>query len=310
MAEKKSVSTASMSRDDWLEARRAGIGGSDAGAICGLNPYRSPIDVWMDKTGRAVEQPDKEAMRLGRDLEQYVADRFTEQTGLKVRKDNRILKSKDFPFMLANIDRRVVGENAILECKTASPYNAYLWKDGNCPESYEIQCHHYMAVTGAAKVYLAALILGVDFVIVEVNRDEDLIRNLCNIEEHFWKHNVLANEMPVPDGSDAATKAIKEMFPDATEKTVDLSHMQALLERYDNIHKLEDELEEEKDSIKQQFQMAMQDADTAYIGERKLTWKNAKPRIIVDSKRLKAEAPEIFQAYGKEVKPGRTFRIW
>lgn len=306
----KSISTAKMSREEWIAARRAGIGGSDAGAICGLNPYRSPVDVWLDKTGRSQEKPDREAMRIGRDLEQYVADRFAEKTGLKVRKDNRILTSTDFPFMLANIDRRIVGENAILECKTASPYNRGLWQDGKCPESYEVQCHHYMAVTGAAKVYLAALILGVDFVVVEINRDEDVIRDLRNIEGEFWNKYVITGEMPAPDGSGAATEAIRELFPTASEKTVDLSHMSDLIERYDEIHMLEDELEEEKDSIKQQLQIAMQDADTAYIGDRKITWKNTNPRTVVDSKRLRAEAPETFEKFTRKVGGGRTFRIW
>ena len=304
------ISTKNMTHEEWLEARQAGIGGSDAGAICGLNPYRSSIDVWMDKMGKAPEKPDNEAMRVGRDLEQYVADRFTERTGLKVRKDNHIIINPEYSFMLANVDRRIVGENALLECKTVSPYNAYLWKDGNCPASYEVQCHHYMAVTGAAKVYLAALIMGMDFVVVEIPRDEEVIRYLRNIEQDFWTNFIETGEMPAPDGSEAAAKAIRELFPESAEKTVDLSFMQPTIERIDQITQLEDELKREKDGLKQQIQLHMEDADTAFIGERKITWKTSKPRVTVDSKRLKEEMPVVYKAFSKEGKPTRTFRIW
>lgn len=304
------ISTRDMTREQWLQARRSGIGGSDAGAICGLNPYRSPIDVWMDKMGKAPEKPDNEAMRVGRDLEQYVADRFVEKTGLKVRRDNHIIVSQEYSFMLANVDRRIVGENALLECKTVSPYNAFLWKEGKCPEYYEVQCHHYMAVTGAEKVYLAALIMGMDFVVVEIPRDEEVIRYLRNIEQDFWNSYIETGEMPAPDGSEAASRAIRELFPTSDQQTVDLSFMQPQIERIDQITALEDELKKEKESLKQQIQMEMKDADTAFVGERKITWKTSKPRVTVDSKRLKEEMPVIYEAFTKTGKASRTFRIW
>ena len=151
----KLVSTLHMDHEVWLENRRKGIGGSDAGSICGLNPYSSAIAVFQDKTQPLTEKPDNESMRQGRDLEEYVARRFMEETGKKVRRANAIFYKEEQPFMLANVDRLIVGENAGLECKTASAYSADKWKDGHIPESYEIQCHHYMAVTGADAWYIA-----------------------------------------------------------------------------------------------------------------------------------------------------------
>ncbi|MCM1128212.1 MAG: YqaJ viral recombinase family protein, partial [Lachnospiraceae bacterium] len=135
-----SISTAGITREAWLRMRKKGIGGSDAGAVCGLNPYISPMKVYQDKTSEEITDIDNEPMRQGRDLEEYVAKRFMEETGLKVRRSNKMYQSREHPFMLADVDRLVVGEDAGLECKTASAYSADKWKDGEIPAHYLIQC--------------------------------------------------------------------------------------------------------------------------------------------------------------------------
>ena len=137
-----------VSHEQWLKLRKTGIGGSDAGAVCGLNPYSSAMKVFQDKISDTVEEADNETMRIGHDLEDYVAKRFTEATGLKVRKSNFMYRSKEHPYMLADVDRLIVGEDAGLECKTASAYSADKWADGNIPLHYLMQCYHYIAVTG------------------------------------------------------------------------------------------------------------------------------------------------------------------
>ena len=117
------VSTLGLSRSDWLKWRRKGIGGSDAGAILGMNSWSTPYRIWAEKLGMLPEQEDNEAMRQGRDLEEYVAQRFAEKTGKKIRRRNAMFMHDDYPWMLANIDRDIVGENAGLECKTSSSLN-------------------------------------------------------------------------------------------------------------------------------------------------------------------------------------------
>ena len=217
------ISTVGLSHDEWLKYRKQGIGGSDAGAICGLNPYRSPMAVYIDKTEKTIEENDNEAMRQGRDLEQYVAERFVEETGLKVRRANAIFFNDEHSYMLANVDRLIVGENAGLECKTASVYSADKWENGHIPESYEIQCHHYMAVTGADAWYIACVILGRDFVWQKIERDDETIRMLMQIESDFWNNNVLANKMPAPDGSKAAEELISKYYKDSdSDKAISL----------------------------------------------------------------------------------------
>ena len=157
----KTISTLGMEHEEWLRLRKGGIGGSDAGAVCGLNPYRSPMAVYWEKTTDMLDLSDNEAMRQGRDLENYVAQRFTEETGKKVRRSNKMYWSETHPIMYADVDRLLVGEDAGLECKTVSAYNAGKWENGAIPMHYLMQCIHYMAVTGKRTWYIAAVILGV-----------------------------------------------------------------------------------------------------------------------------------------------------
>ena len=161
----KKIPIAGLSKAEWKILRQGGIGGSDVGAVCGVNSYVSPLDVYISKTEELQEEEEeKEAVRVGHDLEEYVAKRFMEATGLKVRRSNYMFQSVEHPFMLADVDRLIVGEDAGLECKTVNAYGECNWKDGKIPLSYLLQCYHYMAVTGKRMWYIAALIMGRDFV--------------------------------------------------------------------------------------------------------------------------------------------------
>lgn len=175
------ISIANMEREEWLRLRKTGIGGSDAGAICGMNPYSGPMKVFRDKTCEEIEDKDSEVLRQGRDLEDYVAQRFMEATGLKVRRSNYMYRSKEHPFMIADVDCLVAGEDAGLECKTVSAYNADKWKDGNIPLHYIIQCYHYMAVLKKRAWYIAAVILGQEFIWKKLVWDDSLIAGI------LWK---------------------------------------------------------------------------------------------------------------------------
>ena len=209
-----------ISHEEWLKLRKEGIGGSDAGAICGLNPYSSPMSVYQDKTSQEQTGQDNEAMRQGRDLEDYVARRFTEATGLKVRRSNAMYKSQEHPFMLADVDRLVVGEDAGLECKTANAFQADKWKDGAVPDHYLIQCLHYLAVTGKKSWYLAVVILGREFRYVKIEREEGMIRDLIAIEEEFWSHHVVPGIMPDPDGSRICDEVINRYYPEGRQEEI------------------------------------------------------------------------------------------
>ena len=169
----KKISTKDMSREDWLKERKNGIGGSDVACVLGLNKYKSAFALYNEKKSEEIEDFDNEAMRVGRDLEEYVASRFTELSGIKVRHENAILINEDFPFIRANVDRLCVGVKAGLECKTASTWNAKNFGKGEFPVNYYAQCVAYMAVTGLSDWYLAVLVMGKEFKVYKLTRDKD-----------------------------------------------------------------------------------------------------------------------------------------
>lgn len=299
------ISTKDMTHEEWLQARKSGIGGSDAGAICGLNPYTSPLAVYQDKVSQAVEEKDNEAMRQGRDLEDYVARRFMEETGKKVRRANVIYKSTENPFMFANVDRLIVGEDAGLECKTASAYSADRWKDGHIPESYQIQCHHYMAVTGAKAWYIAVVILGREFLWQRIERDEELIQNLISIEKDFWQNHVVPRIMPEPDGSSSSEELIQQYFGKAqSDKVIPLTGFDEQLKRRNEITELMDKLDTEKKTIEQKIKVFMQDAEVAENDHYRISWKNSTSNRI-DTTRLKAEMPDVYTHFCKPTQSRR-----
>lgn len=210
----KIVDIKKISHDEWLDTRRTGIGGSDSSTIVGLNPYNSPYALYLDKIGDCAEKPDNEAMRQGRDFEQYVADRWMEATGKKCRRNNFMWRSTRWPYMLADIDREIVGENAGLECKTTSVFNKSDLAGGEIPQTYYVQCQHYMAVLGFDRMYLAVLVLNRGFYHFVIERDEAEIEALAAAEGEFWQ--CITNQQPPEvDGSEATVNAIKKQYPEA-----------------------------------------------------------------------------------------------
>lgn len=299
------VPTGHLSREEWLALRRKGIGGSDAGAICGLNPYASPMSVFQDKVGKAQEKEDNEAMRQGRDLEEYVAKRFCEETGLRVRRSHAMYVNREYPFMLADIDRLVVGEDAGLECKTASAYQADKWKDGSIPAHYAVQCYHYMAVTGKRSWYIAVVILGQGFRYAKLTWDDEIIRNLVLIEKQFWENHVAVGAMPDPDGSKICDEVLEQYFHVSRKgSAVPLTGFDEKLGRRAELQGLIDQLQKEQNQIDQEIKLYMKDCEMAYNDHYRVTWSSV-DTTRVDAKRLKEERPEIYKDFSKVVSSRR-----
>ena len=304
---KKLVSTLHIDKESWLQYRKQGIGGSDAGAVCGLNPYRTAIQVYYDKTSDSIEEIDNEAMRQGRELEEYVAKRFCEASGKRVRRANAMFYDEKNPFMLADVDRMIVGENAGLECKTASPYSEEKWRDDKIPLSYQLQCYHYMSVCNADAWYIAVLIYGRDFKYYRIERDDEVIGNLIRIEEEFWNEYVLKRVIPDPDGSKTADAAIAERFKESKSTTIPLTGFDERLERRQEILSLLEKIETEKRQIDPELKLYLGDAEIAENEHYRVSWKNF-IRSSIDEKRLKAEQPEIYEKYRRET-TSRRFTV-
>lgn len=292
----------------WLRLRKSGIGGSDAGAICGVNPYSSAMKVFQDKTDEEVTEQNNEAIRIGHDLEAYVAQRFMEATGLKVRKSNFMYRSVEHPFMIADVDRLVVGEDAGLECKTASAYNADKWADGNIPLHYIMQCYHYMAVTGKRTWYIAAVILGREFTYRKLVWDDGLINRLIEIEEDFWNTYVVKGIIPPPDGSKACDEVIEQYFHTAKKASaVELVGFDEKLKRREEILGIISKLQEEQKQIEQEVKLFMRDNEFASSECFRVSWKNIDSAKL-DTARIKAEKPELYTDYAK-ISSYRRFEI-
>lgn len=303
---KKLVSTLGLDHAEWLRYRKNGIGGSDAGAVCGLHPYSSPMKVYYDKTSDETGDPDNESMRQGRDLEEYVARRFCEETGFKVRKANGIYYDEERPFMLADADRLIVGQRAGLECKTVSPYSAERWSDGKIPLHYQVQCYHYMSVFRMDTWYIAALVLGKDFIIRKITWDDSVIQDLRQIEGDFWKNHVEKRILPQPDGSEVSEKLILEAFGKAEPgNVVPLSGFSEKLVRRKELTELIEKMDTEKKQIEQELKLYIGNAEGAEGEGYRVSWKNVVTNRV-DSERLKQEKPEVYRAY---LKPTNSRRL-
>lgn len=295
---------------DWLELRAQSIGGSDAPSVVGLSPYKSPYTLWAEKTGKVIPEDvsSKEAVRIGHDLEEYVAKRFCEATGKKVRRENSVLRNPDYPFAHASVDRLVVGENAGLECKTTSSLSLKTFKNGEFPDTYYVQCMHYMAVTGADRWYLAVLVLGREFLWYEIPRDEDEIASLMAMEQEFWGHVENQTPPPADDGSKSTTETLDTIYAESDGSCVNLFGRGDDLERFDALGKHIKELEKERDGIAQRIKQDMGSAEKAVCdGGWKVSWKS-EVRSTLDKKAFETDHPGMLTGYFKTT-PSRPFKV-
>ena len=266
------------SNEEWLAERRKSIGGSDAGTVCGYNKYSTPYALWGEKTGlfEPKDISEKESVRLGNDLEDYIAHRFMEKSGLKVKRCNYLLRNEDFPFAHADIDREVIGEPAGLECKSSSNYEIFHYCESNeIPPHFYCQMLHYMMVTGWNKWYLAVLCFGRGFYTFQVERSPEIekeIEALANIERGFWAE-VETKTPPDIDGLSATTEAVSKIFDHSDGYSVDLSVVEIHLRQYEAISKQIKQLEELRDEEANRIKVYMNKAEKGSCGAYSVSWK-------------------------------------
>lgn len=299
MSAKVLITTEDLPYADWLEYRKTGIGGSDASVVCGISRYKSPVELWMEKTGQLPPQEAGEAAYWGTMLESVVREEFTKRTGIEVSKPSVILQSEEHPFMLANVDgiceHPELG-TCIFEAKTASAYKAGEWED-TIPDEYMCQVQHYMAVTGYQGAYIAVLIGGNTFRWKFVERDEELISMLLELELAFWNHVQDCTPPPL-DGSDASNKFLSERFPSSTPSShITLPDTAAdLLAQYDEACEELEIVTEKKQRAENLLKEMMGSNEVGVADGRVITWKNVAQERL-DSKTLKAEHPALCKKY-------------
>lgn len=304
--------TENMERDEWLLERRKGLGGSDASIVLGINKWKTPFELWLDKTGQVEPQElQSDAAYFGTILEDLVAKEFERRSGKKVRRRNAMLKHPEYDFIIANVDRMIVGEKAILECKTTSAYNQKEWESEEVPDSYIVQAQHYLGVLGPEykKAYFAVLIGGNKFVWKEIERDDELIDIIFTQEIAFWNDYVLAGVAPALDGSSAAEQYIKKRYEESQAgKTVDLKaenkdRIQQILSLKASIN----ELKTQATALENQLKQEIDDAEIAFIQNFQATFKTQVANRV-DTKKLKEHFPDIYQQVIKQ-STSRPLRI-
>lgn len=278
--------------DEWKALRRTGIGGSDAAAIVGMNPYATPFSLYADKLGLTPEKEDSEAMRLGRDLEEYVARRFREDNPGKRTKESRfMLRHPKYPWMLANVDRLIIGEQAGLECKTTSVLNLRSFKNGEYPEQYYAQCVHYMAVTGAKRWYLEVLVLGNGSRTFVIERDEDEISALISQEQAFWENNVSKQIPPAADGKSATKTALSQVYTNPNETEIEIRERDVV----QNLMALKAEakaLDEQITRCENIIKAELGDSAYGYCGDWRISWK-CQSRSSFDVRQFAVDQPKL-----------------
>ena len=245
-----------------------------------------------------LEETENNYTHFGTLLEPIIRKEFTMRTGLKVRQKHMLLQSEEYPFMYANLDGVINedGEMAIFEAKTASEYKLEVWEN-EVPAPYILQIQHYMAVTGAKKTYIAALVGGNKFYWHEVKRDDEMIEKIIAMEKYFWEVYVLGGMEPVPDGSESTTKYFNKKFKNSNGETIELpEEVISVCDEYERISEQIKALENEKNAMGNKIKGYMKEAEIGIVGDRRILWQSIS-KSSIDTKRLKAEKPDLYTDY-------------
>lgn len=294
------IPTKNITRAEWLQLRRRGIGGSDASVIMGVNPYRSILQLWEEKTGKfPVIDNGNEYTYWGNVMEPIIRKEFMKRTGLKVRQKHAMIFHPDYPYIFADVDGIVTderGEKCIFEAKTASQYKEEQWENG-VPEEYVLQVQHYLAVCGMDKAYVAALIGGNRFVFHTIFRDEQLIGELLCREKAFWEGCVLTDIRPEADDSKATEEYLNSKYSKTVPDTIQLDNsMKEVLTEYTEVNTRLKELEKQKTGLANQIKAALEEHEKGEVDGTVVFWKKI-DREQVDRERLRREQPELYREY-------------
>ena len=297
--------TLGMSRAEWLELRGEGLGGSDAAWVLGKSPYKSTYAGWAEKAG-LTNEPDlseNEAIEWGNVLEPVVAERFASLYGFEVVNLPVMLAHPTYPHMLANVDRFIVEDGRItglLEVKTAGLRQSVYWEGDNVPVHYALQVQHYLAVTGLDYGYLVVLIGGQQMKAYRIDRDEEQIAELIEAEADMWER-IINCDAPDLDGSDSTIDALKNRWTPDPDSVVQLNGADVLpiIKALAAAKDAKDEIESVVKGLQAQLMAALGEHEVGQVdGTTVVTWKG-QTRTSIDTKAIKAEHPEIAEAYSK-----------
>ena len=314
-----------MTEEEWMEQRRQGIGGSDAGAIMQASKWSSPLSVWMEKTGRSTpEALDSEAVNFGKDMEPLIRHELFPKYLQKnyeaiatVIDPMYMWRNKNRPWQQANVDGWVFFEEPIwggslglagLEIKTGSSYMLIEWGgvDGNkVPDSYYWQVQHYMDVFNM-QLWIVFGVIGNARLIRFVPRDQAHIDEMRESQERFWAQ-VRSNDplqAPLPIGTDADAEALFSLGSPQVEDTATIEASMA--HSYIEAREAEKKAKEDKEYYRQQLLMTLGQCKygESIDGHYRVTHSRFS-RTSVDTKTLRRDHPEIISIYETVSETGR-----
>ena len=304
----KRVNTLKQSRKDWLLERAKSIGASDSSAVLGINPWKSNVELWLEKTNpeSLLDQPDNLNMRLGRDMEPILRQLFTEETGLQVRQDNHIRYDDEYPFLSTNLDGRIVGDKVPIELKTTG----MVW-DGMIPDNYFCQLQHQMMVTNSPYIYFAVLVLsnfGKQFIVEKYDRNERFIADMRAKMVNFWMNHVVTGDAPDPVSVKDARLLYKDTIEESTiEGSFDMITICEKIKDYNkDIKKIKSKADELRVSI---MDTMKEDEIMTYKGSILSTWKKSKGKLKFDLNKFKTDHPELYEEYATQKDGNRMLII-
>lgn len=283
--------TANMPREIWLEARKGGIGGSDAAAIAGVSKYASPLTVYMEKRGiykRPQSNALAEAANWGNIMEPILRNEFKKRINeeraaqglpaLWVQQRNAIFAHDEFEFMRTNLDGQIFGHElgaGILEIKTASEYLKDDWEGDDVPNQYYLQVQHNIKVMEAQYAYLVVLIGGNKYKHYFIPRDETTINSLVAIEHNFWHNHLQAAIPPVATGNDSETEMMRIMYPKSyDEPVIELPiEFVFIAEQHELFKEQEKEIKEKIKEARNKITFELKEQANAWAGPHQVSFK-------------------------------------
>lgn len=280
--------------------RATGIGGSECAIVFNLNPYKTRYQLYLEKIGEIAppDLSDNEAVEWGVIHEEAVARKYAQKRDVKVRRNNRTLRHPEYDYMIAHLDREVVGTDIILECKTAGEYMSSQWGDeytSQVPEHYLLQCLHYLCVTGKSECHLAVLIGGNKHRIYII-KAEDFADEMALIPKVLGKFWDRVQRREPPDLETLDDLALR--FPTDNGGAAQAGPAAvAACEKLASVRERMKALEEEEKELRFVVQEAIGDAAELLQGDTRLATFKGQTTRRIDTAALKKGDPDVAAKY-------------